>query len=218
MYFELDINYEKNIKGVYYTLTANKTFHPSSVQELEEAIKIAQSLIIENHAVITLNIVDSGTTANNYFYREPKMYCRWYNDFNRTFGHVTILADGTARNTKNHTGTQIKKIIAHDIKNAFEKCLFNDIAKTNKISYIVLEAAFKDLDKSYPEIWKHDKGLLQADLRFIYNAYINYLINNETSAEFQHLNYLLDYDTTNSSIHVKIIKDVLKTIPEVMTA
>lgn len=222
MYFELEIEYEKNIKGIYYKLTANKSFRPSSVQELEEAIKIAQSLIIENHAIITVNVVDSGTTTNNYFYREPTMYCRFYNDFNRTFGHVYKLKNGTLQTVDKLTSGEIKKTIAHSLKNVFEYCLFNGNSTPGKLSYIILEAAFKDLDKINPEIWKHDKGLLYTDLRFIYNSYIDYIANNEMNnsviSELQHLNYLLNYDNTNKSIHVKLIKDILKTIPEVMTA
>lgn len=210
MYFEFEIEYKKNIKGVYYTLTANKSYYVYSTRDLDEAIKTACNLIIENDAVITVK----------EFNRNSEFYCRFYNAYNK-YGYVYKINDNNTAYTEDNTLTEIRKTIKTAITHVFEKCLCvnANLNIAEFISYTILTAAIKDINKIDSLLWKNDKGLMKADTDFIYNAYINYILNDETKTEeIKHLKRLLNYDVKHTSPHAEIIKKQLANLPEVMTA
>lgn len=213
MIFELNIEYEKRINDIYSKVTARQTYNATSTAELDRALKTALKLITENHAVIEVN------TVTNVFDRS--FVCRFYDSFDKKYGYCYNMSDYRTNNISDLKLSDIKKTIKNAVTNVFEKCLFYnaEIDPVNAISYIILDAALKDINKIDKTIWKGCNGSIEADRDFIYNAYINYLMTGNTNTEeIRFLKRLLNYDNTNSSPHANIIKKQLEKLPEVMTA
>ena len=215
----IDVEYKKSINGIYSEITGVKSYSTPFIENIEEAEKMIDKIIVENGAIITLYTMPTDTMISDNVNREKSFYCRFYAEYCDTYGYLKKTADKQTELTEKLSFNNIKKLIHEELHTIFYKILLTD-AESYEPAHPELYRTipnFETVLKAIRDTYKFnnyvpDKKLYLADARFIYNGIVSKICNDYNTTEIDGLKHLLDTIPDYSTPEIKQLRTFIEEV------